>query len=138
MCLKESLRLYPSVPTIGRSMTEDTQVGKHIIPKGTDVYIHPYIIHRQEDCWENPEEFIPERHVADEGVEPRNAYALVPFSAGPRNCIGQKFAILEEKCVVAMVLRKLKLTVVKDQKIDLFPALISRPEFGIKVLFERR
>jgi len=138
MCLKEALRLYPSVPTIARSMTEDTQVGKHVIPKGTDVYIHPYIIHRQEDCWENPFEFIPERHVADEGAEPRNAYALVPFSAGPRNCIGQKFAILEELCIVAMVLRKLKLSVIPDQKIDLFPALISRPEFGIKVKFERR
>jgi len=65
-------------------------------------------------------------------------FILFPLLILFHSCIGQKFAILEEKCVVSMVLRKLKIHVIEDQKIDLFPALISRPEFGIKVRFTRR
>ena len=137
MCLKEALRLYPSVPTIARLTTEDTKVGDHIIPKNTDVYIHPYVIHRQPDCWPDPLAFKPERHSPEESSK-QNAYAFVPFSAGPRNCIGQKFAMLEEKCIVSMVLRELKLHVIPEQRIELFPALISRAEFGIQVKFEKR
>jgi len=132
LCIKEGLRLYPSVPTIARYMIEDTTVNGKLIPKGSDVYIHPYVIHRQEDTWENPEEFIPERHTA-ENSKGRHPFAFVPFSAGPRNCVGQNFALFEEKCVLAMVLRKIKMRPVEGHPIELLPALISRAEHGIKM-----
>jgi len=83
LCIKEGLRLYPSVPTIARYMVEDTEVNGHIIPKGADVYVHPYVIHRQVEQWEDPEEYIPERHTAENSKD-RHAFAFVPFSAGPR------------------------------------------------------
>mmetsp|Transcript_3760 Transcript_3760/g.6184 ORF Transcript_3760/g.6184 Transcript_3760/m.6184 type:complete len:498 (+) Transcript_3760:41-1534(+) len=137
LCIKEGLRLYPSVPTIARYMIEDTEVNGKIIPKGSDVYIHPYVIHRQPDSWEDPEAFIPERHTA-ENSKGRHPFAFVPFSAGPRNCIGQNFATYEEKCVLAMVLRKIKMRPVEDHPIELLPALISRAEFGIEMHMELR
>eukprot|EP00276_Gloeochaete_wittrockiana_P024171 CAMPEP_0184368016 /NCGR_PEP_ID=MMETSP1089-20130417/160884_1 /TAXON_ID=38269 ORGANISM="Gloeochaete wittrockiana, Strain SAG46.84" /NCGR_SAMPLE_ID=MMETSP1089 /ASSEMBLY_ACC=CAM_ASM_000445 /LENGTH=486 /DNA_ID=CAMNT_0026710181 /DNA_START=82 /DNA_END=1539 /DNA_ORIENTATION=- len=124
--IKETLRLYPSVPTIARSMTEDTEVvsdgKKYIIQKGVDVLIYPYIIHRQEAFWPDPEAFIPERHLdrASSGAE---SYAYVPFSAGPRNCIGQNFAILEETAVLALILRDLHIEVLDDE-VPCDPALV--------------
>jgi len=130
LCIKEALRLYPSVPTIARELPEDTMVNGHLIPKGVDVYIHPYVIHRQEEHWENPFEFDPERHTA-ENSKSRHAFAFVPFSAGPRNCIGQNFALHEEKTVLAMVLRKLKMRPVEGHPIEMLPAIICRPEHGI-------
>lgn len=84
-CVYEALRLYPSVPTIGRTTTEDIMIESggtdYRIPKGSDVLVWPYIMHRQEDIWEDPEAFIPERHL---GGKKKPSYALVPFSAGPR------------------------------------------------------
>lgn len=137
LCIKEGLRLYPSVPTIARYMVKDTEVNGYIIPKGTDVYVHPYVIHRQEDSWENPEAFIPERHTA-ENSKGRHPFAFVPFSAGPRNCIGQNFAMSEEKCVLSMILRKIKMRPVEGHPIEMLPALISRAEFGIEMTLELR
>jgi len=137
MCIKEGLRLYPSVPTIARNMTEDTEINGHIIPKGADVYVHPYVIHRQPDTWENPEEFIPERFTT-EASKGRHPYAYVPFSAGPRNCIGQKFALNEEKCVLAMVLRKIKMRKAEGHEPRMIPALICRSENGILMHIEPR
>ena len=101
-CIKEALRLYPSVPTIARYIEEDTMIGGKLVPAGvsifsfdflsthshiyllqTDVYLHPYVIHRQPDCWEDPEAYIPERH-SPEASAKRDPFAFVPFSAGPR------------------------------------------------------
>ncbi|KAL1139027.1 hypothetical protein AAG570_009088 [Ranatra chinensis] len=99
--IKESLRLYPSVPFVARHIKQDVKVhtGDYVLPAGSTVILSSYFIHRHSDYYKNPEEFNPDNFLADE-VAKSHAYAFIPFSAGPRNCIGQKFAMLELKATI--------------------------------------
>ncbi|GAB1863847.1 Probable cytochrome P450 4aa1 [Camponotus japonicus] len=108
MCIKESLRLYPSVPIFARTLGEDVRIGKHVIPAGCGVFIAPYCTQRLTHHFPNPHDFKPERF-SPENSETRHPYAYIPFSAGPRNCIGYKFATLELKSIISAVLRKCRL-----------------------------
>ncbi|KAG5676320.1 hypothetical protein PVAND_006166 [Polypedilum vanderplanki] len=108
MCIKEALRLYPAVPIMARRLGEDVQCGKYLLPAGAEIFIMPYITHRLEHIYPDPEAFIPERFTT-ENIEKRNPYAYLPFSAGPRNCIGHKFAIIEMKTIISKVLRSFRL-----------------------------
>ncbi|XP_076248467.1 putative cytochrome P450 4aa1 isoform X1 [Calliopsis andreniformis] len=108
MCIKESLRLYPSVPIIARIVGEDVKIGKHVIPEGCGVFMSLYSTHRLPHHFSDPEAFKPERF-SPENSEKRHPYAYFPFSAGPRNCIGYKFAMLEMKSMISAILRKCRL-----------------------------
>ncbi|XP_047530199.1 cytochrome P450 4C1-like isoform X1 [Vanessa atalanta] len=110
-CIKESLRLYPSVPIILRYLTEEITVGGYTIPRNSHIHISIYDLHRRADLYPEPERFIPERFLP-EACAKRHPYAYIPFSAGPRNCIGQKFAMLEMKTLVSSLLRKYRLEAV--------------------------
>ncbi|KAG7306479.1 hypothetical protein JYU34_009115 [Plutella xylostella] len=101
-CIREGLRVYPSVPYIARLLKEDTVLSGYVVPAGTIVNIHVFDVHRRAELFPEPEAFRPERWLAP----PPHKYAYVPFSAGPRNCIGQKFAMLELKTVLSGVLRR--------------------------------
>ena len=81
MCLKESLRLFPSVQVIGRTLLADLNVNDHVIPKGTDVMMVPYVLHRLPQFWDSPDEFDPERFSKEKSGN-RHPFAFVPFSAG--------------------------------------------------------
>jgi len=106
-CLKEAMRLCPPVPIIGREALEDLTIGGHHVPAGTTMLINMMLLHRDPKHFPEPEEYRPERFLT-EGHRP--PYAYVPFSAGPRNCIGQKFAWLMAKAIVAKVLRRFALS----------------------------
>lgn len=108
MCIKETLRLYPSVPVIARKISEDIHIGKYTLPAGCNIFICPYATHRLPHIYPEPEKFIPERFTP-ENCEKRHPYAFIPFSAGPRNCIGHKWAILEMKTIISKVLRNYEL-----------------------------
>lgn len=82
-CIKETMRLYPSVPMIARKLGESITVGRHKLPAGSNVLIFPYATHRIEEIYPDPERFDPNRFASDE-VESRHPYAWIPFSAGPR------------------------------------------------------
>ncbi|KAK3932590.1 Cytochrome P450 4C1 [Frankliniella fusca] len=110
--IKEGLRLYPSVPLFIRKLHTDLQLpevnGKRMtVPPGVAVIIAPYILHRQASLWPNPERFDPDRFLPEECAT-RHPYAYVPFSGGPRNCIGQKYAMMEMKCMIARLLMEFK------------------------------
>lgn len=107
-CIKETLRLYPSVPLIARQLTEDIRVNKYTIPSGSNILIFPYATHRLPEFYPDPERFDPERFSPEQSAK-RHPYAFIPFSAGPRNCIGYKFAFVEMKTVISTVLRKYEL-----------------------------
>uniref|UniRef100_A0ABD2XLP2 Cytochrome P450 n=1 Tax=Trichogramma kaykai TaxID=54128 RepID=A0ABD2XLP2_9HYME len=114
-CIKEALRLYPSVPLFARTLGEDVTVaGKHVIPSGCGVIILPYTTHRLPHHFPEPHSYRPERF-SPENSEKRHPYAYLPFSAGPRNCIGNKFAILEMKAMISSILRKCKLGTIEGK-----------------------
>ncbi len=103
--LKETMRLYPAAPIIGRRAVADADVAGFRIPAGADVYLAPWVTHRHPDYWERPETFDPERFTPDrEAARPR--YAWFPFGGGPRACIGQHFSMLEACVALATVLQR--------------------------------
>ncbi|KAL2723978.1 cytochrome P450 4C1-like [Vespula squamosa] len=112
-CLKEALRLYPSVHIIFRHLTQDLQLKNYLLPAGSICHVNIYSIHRNPECWPNPKVFDPDRFLP-ENVKNRNPYSYIPFSAGPRNCIGQRFAMLELKVIVAYILHNFHLEPVDD------------------------
>ncbi|XP_078043336.1 putative cytochrome P450 4aa1 [Augochlora pura] len=115
MCIKESLRLYPSVPLIARKLGEDVKIGNHVIPEGCDIIMSIYSTHRLPKYYPDPEAYKPERFSLDNN-EKRHPYAYIPFSAGPRNCIGYKFAMLEMKSMISSVLRKCRLETIPGKE----------------------
>ncbi|XP_007946581.1 cytochrome P450 4V2 [Orycteropus afer afer] len=136
--IKESLRLFPSVPLFARTLTEDCEVAGYKISKGTEAVIVPYALHRDPKYFPDPEEFQPERFFS-ENMQGRHPYAYVPFSAGPRNCIGQKFAIFEEKTILSCILRRFWVECnQKREELGLTGELILRPDNGIWIKLKRR
>ncbi|XP_050308447.1 cytochrome P450 4d2-like [Anthonomus grandis grandis] len=100
--IKEVLRLYPSVPLIGRTVTADINFQGHTIPKDTVLMMYLWGHGRDPKYFEDPLDFKPERFLDNTTKPP---YSYLPFSAGPRNCIGQKFAMLEMKSLLSKVFK---------------------------------
>ncbi|XP_072319698.1 cytochrome P450 4V2-like [Eucyclogobius newberryi] len=136
--IKEGLRLYPSVPFFARNICQDTTIRGFKVVKGSTAIIVTYALHRDPRYFPEPEEFRPERFLP-ENTAGRPTYAYVPFSAGLRNCIGQRFAMMEEKVVLASVLRRFTVEACQERE-DLHPVgeLILRPEKGILIKLEKR
>ncbi|KAJ4433396.1 hypothetical protein ANN_15655 [Periplaneta americana] len=136
--IKESLRLYPSVPFIGRLLNEDIEIGGYKLPAGCILTLHIYQVHRNPKQFPNPHKFDPDNFLP-ERIAKRHPYAYVPFSAGPRNCVGQKFALLEEKTVLSYMLRNFKWSSLdKVEDIKLVAELVLRPENGIRLKITKR
>ncbi|XP_050449062.1 cytochrome P450 4C1-like isoform X2 [Cataglyphis hispanica] len=110
--IKETLRIFPSVPLISRQLKENVKIGDYMLPKDTIVVLGISLMHRNPEVWSDPKKFDPDRFLPD-NLKYRNPYAYVPFSAGPRNCIGQRFALLEEKAILTAILRKWRVKSVK-------------------------
>lgn len=105
---QETLRLYPTAPFITRRCDRELKIGDYVCPAGVDVGIPIWTLHRNSEHWEKPDDFIPERFM-EEGKS-RHPYAFIPFSAGPRNCIGQKMARLEAKIILVKMVRSFHIT----------------------------
>lgn len=136
--IKESLRLQPSVPLFARVLGEDQKLDRFVIPKGTQILINPYLIHRDPLHWDDPEAFKPERFLP-ENSRKRHAFSFVPFSAGSRNCIGQRFALMEEKTLLTNILRNFKIVSNKRRdQLGFKTELILRPIGGVHVALSPR
>ncbi|CAL1547467.1 unnamed protein product, partial [Lymnaea stagnalis] len=105
LCMKESNRLYPSAPYIQRHLDQNIAVEGRTIPKGTLVIVDIANLHRHPDVWDRPDEFLPERF-RPESIRDKDAFSYVPFSAGPRNCIGQSFAVNEQRVLAGRILQR--------------------------------
>nr|QVK45574.1 cytochrome P450 [Brachionus paranguensis] len=138
LVIKETLRLFPSVPYFGRTLSEDCEVGGYKVLKGETAVIVAYMIHRDVKYYPDPEKFDPERFLP-ENTKNRNPYAYIPFSAGRRNCIGQRFALMEEKVILANILRRFEIKSLKTID-DLEPVgdLIIHPNKGLPITLNLR
>ncbi len=134
--IKESMRLYPPVWTVGRRAEEADEICGYHIPKGALVLASPYVLHRHPDYWENPEGFDPERFAPDRQAPARGAY--MPFIVGPRKCIGEHFAMTETVIMVATLLARYRLELQPGHKVELEPSVTLRPKHGIKMRIIKR
>ncbi|XP_055298007.1 probable cytochrome P450 313a4 [Sitodiplosis mosellana] len=108
--IKESMRLIPPIPFIARKPSADIEVARGTIPKGANVIINIMHLHRNPKIWgENATEFDPDRFLPD-NIAKRPPFTYIPFSGGPRNCIGMKYAMMSAKIVLANLLRRYKFT----------------------------
>ena len=106
--VKEALRLYPPAPSTSRTLTTDVTLDEGIVlPAGTDVWVPIQSVQHGDINWDDPMVVRPERFDAGRGGEPG---AWVPFSNGPRNCLGMRFALLEATVLVAMAAQHLSFT----------------------------
>ncbi|XP_013176872.1 PREDICTED: cytochrome P450 4C1-like isoform X2 [Papilio xuthus] len=137
-CIKESFRLYPPVPFISRWMNESVTLSNYTVPAGTSCHIHIYDLHRSELLYPSPTVFDPDRFLP-ENVAKRHHYAYIPFSAGPRNCIGQKFAMMVMKSVVSGIIRNFELHPVTTCSDLRFQAdLVLRNSEPVYIKFSKR
>lgn len=135
---KEGLRLYPSAPEFSRLLHTKLIIDGYEIPPGTTVSVSPFFTHRDPEYWKDPLKFDPDRFLP-ENSKNRHPYAYFPFSAGPRNCIGQKFAMLEAKYILCSLLRKFKVKSLKNhENVQYYFAMIMRPAEGIELYLTPR
>ncbi|XP_062713552.1 uncharacterized protein LOC109401093 [Aedes albopictus] len=139
LVIKETLRLYPSVPIFGRMLLENQEINGIVFPAGSNLAIFPYFMGRDPDYFENPLEFRPERFAVETSAEKTNPYRYVPFSAGPRNCIGQKFAVAEIKSLISKLVRHYEVLPPKQPQPErLIAELVLRPDGGVPVRLRSR
>jgi len=106
--LRETLRLWNPAALFVREVQtggDGLKVGDYLVPDGTALIFAIHAIHHDEDLWPEPYRFDPERFLKEDVISARPSYAWIPFSAGPRACIGNKFSLLEMKITLALFLR---------------------------------
>lgn len=137
-CIKETMRLCPSVPIVCRKLNEDLRLGNYVLPGGTNIFISPFITHRLEHLYPEPQKYDPDRFSA-ENCHKIHPYGYIPFSAGPRNCIGYKFAMLEMKAAISAIMREYQLSLVPGKEETIFSYRITlRCKGGIWIRLTRR
>jgi cytochrome P450 len=128
--LQESLRLYPPAWLIGRRVLADVELGGYSIPAGSIVILSPWVTQRDARFFAEPLRFDPDRWTADaEAARPRFTY--FPFGGGIRRCIGESFALMEAKLLLATIARRWRFRLESDQQVDVLPRITLRPRNGM-------
>jgi cytochrome P450 len=124
--IRESMRLYPPAWGIAREALSDCEIGGFSVPKGTQIFLVQWLVHRDARIFNDPESFRPERWDNDLVKRlPRCAY--FPFGDGPRVCIGNHFAMMEAVLILATIAQKYRLSSLSGQKLKLLPSVTLRP-----------
>jgi cytochrome P450 len=116
--IDETMRLYPAGWVLTRKALGNDWLGEYFVPAGTEIYVPPYFIQRHPDLWEEPDRFNPDRF-RPENSKHRHRLATIPFSAGPRNCIGEHFARLEMQVHLMTIAKHLRLRYIPSQPVEL-------------------
>jgi cytochrome P450 len=135
--LQEALRLYPPGWLFTRRSLEADELGGFPIGPRTDVFVSPYMLHRHPAFWSEPEEFRPERF-AGADAEERHRFAYIPFSVGPRHCIGENLAMFEMLVHVHAMSRRFRLTRAGSEPIELEAQINLRPRSNLLMTVEAR
>ncbi|MFJ6216193.1 cytochrome P450 [Streptomyces sp. NPDC092296] len=137
MVLQEVMRLYPAVWLLPRKALAEDEIGGYRVPAGADVVLCPYTLHRHPDFWEDPDRFDPDRFAKGRSAG-RHRYSYVPFGAGPRVCVGSSLGMLEATVVLAVLLRRLRLSVLPGHRVRAEPMLTLRVKGGLPMIVEPR
>ena len=135
--IEEALRLYPAGWLMTRRAIKGDRLGEYFVPAGTEVYIPTYFIQRHPALWRDPDSFDPDRFAPGYSQDPHRM-AMLPFSAGPRNCIGELFARVEMQIHLMMVASRLRLRYVAAQQPELDPGVNLRSKHNFVMLPEIR
>ena len=137
MVIKESMRLFPPVWLIPRQSIAEVRIGDYVLPKGNVVFVSPWVAHRDARFFPDPETFKPERWA--DGFEkslPKGAY--FPFGGGPRICIGNAFAMMEARLLLAALAQKFAFTLAPGHVVAMEPLITLRPLNGMKMTLHAR
>jgi len=137
MVLSEAMRLYPPIPRGGRRAIEDVEIGGQMIPAGTRVLFSQHVIHRDPRWYPDPLRFDPERWTP-EARSTRPKFAYFPFGGGPRLCIGEAFAWMEAKLIVATLAQGWSFVQVPGSAVSLDPGVTLRPVAGVSMRLRGR
>lgn len=128
--IKETMRLFPAGTWTGRLAMRPFQLDSHSLPKGTWIVMSPYITHRRPELFPEPYKFLPERWLS---IQP-SAYEFMPFSAGPRYCIGASLGMMQLKIALAMIFQRYSFRLKPGTIVDFTGLNSIRPKYGLPML----
>jgi cytochrome P450 len=133
----EAMRLYPPAWVMARQALTEVEIGPYRFPKGAEFVISPWVLHRDPKNFDDPEAFKPERWDGDLAHRlPRFAY--FPFGGGPRVCIGNRFAMMEAKLVLAVAIQRFRFEATPETVLALLPSVTLRPRQGVRLRLTAR
>lgn len=138
MVIQEGLRLYPPVHTLSwRQAVADDEICGRRVPRRSIVWVVPWALHRNPTLWEDPARFDPMRF-SEEHSAGRSRFAYLPFSTGPRVCLGATFAISEAVLILASIAQAYRLRLADGYKVEPQGLVTLRPRHGLKMVIEKR
>jgi cytochrome P450 len=135
--ITESLRLYPAAWGLARLAVKDHEIAGYPVTKGMGVAMAQWVVHRDPRWYNAPEEFRPERW-EDDLMKRLPRFAYFPFGGGPRQCIGNTFALMEATLILATIARKFRLRLVANHSVTPLASITLRPRHGVRVILEAR
>lgn len=130
MVINESLRLYPPASVLPRMAFEDIKLGDLNIPKGLSIWIPVLAMHHSEELWgKDVNDFNPDRFASKSYAPGR----FMPFASGPRNCVGQSFAMMEAKIILAMLISRFSFTISENYRHAPIVVLTIKPKYGVQI-----
>src|SRR5947209_3050678 len=131
------MRLYPPAYAVGREAVRDCEIGGYEVPAGMQVFAFQWVVQRDARWFDEPEEFRPERW-NEETASRLPKFAYFPFGGGPRQCIGNSFALMEAVLALATVAQRFRLRLADGHAVELLPAMSLRPKGGVPMKVESR
>lgn len=134
---EEAMRRFPPIPYIERVAVADDVIGGYHIPAGAEVGLNIGLVHHHPEFWDDPDTFDPDRFLPERVAE-RHRFAYLPFGGGGRVCIGNNFAMMEGKLVLAMIAQRFRLHLRPGHPVLREPTLTQRPKHGMPLKLELR
>ena len=133
----EALRLYPPIPVLPREAVMEERYRDRVIPKGSFIFVVPWLLHRHRALWENPDHFIPERFLPENAAK-IHKFSYIPFSIGPRICAGLSLGMTEAVLSIATLAQSFTLRLKEGHQVTPVARLTLRPEGGLPMTLHRR
>jgi cytochrome P450 len=135
--IQETLGVYPPIHVIARCTEQPVDLGAVQLPAHATILVSPYTLHRRADYFSDLERFDPDQFMP-EVMAARSRYAYVPFSTGPRTCVGNHFAMMELCLIIATLAQRMTLRLAPAQHIAPDPQITLRPTAGVKLVVDHR